>query len=150
MVYWIFDLDYTLYNISKEFPFSYNLIKQNDDYLALLISFLPDQKIIFTNSNNNHCNLCLDIMNIKNKFGKIVTKDNNYMKPDIRSYINFIKMNNIYNNDRCVFFEDTEVNLKFAKMFGWTTVFIGHINNKNYIDYSFNTIHDALEFFIRE
>lgn len=149
MLYWIFDLDYTLYNSNKNIPFSYNILKKNDSYLSILLSFLPGKNIIYTNSNNSHCNLCLDIINIKNNFSNIITRDNNYMKPDIRSYINFLKINNINTSDRCVFFEDTEMNLMIAKLFGWTTVFIGKNNNKHYIDYSFDTIYEALEFFIK-
>ena len=49
MLYWIFDLDYTLYTMNKNIEFSYSLLK-NDNFLSLLLSFLPDKKIIFTNS----------------------------------------------------------------------------------------------------
>lgn len=147
MLYWIFDLDYTLYDIDKTIVFDYNNIKHNDIYLNLLLSLLSEKKLIFTNSNRSHCNLCLDIMNIKHIFSNIVTKDENYMKPNIKSYINFIKINNITKQDRCIFFEDNEINLKSAKLFGWTTVFIGKTSSKDYIDFKFTTIYEALEFF---
>ena len=148
MLFWIFDLDYTLYNIPKNIGFQYKYI-YDDNYLGLLLSFLPQKKIVYTNSNTNHCNLCLDIMNIKNKFNKIVTRDNNKMKPYIESYENFMYINNIKSNDTCIFFEDTEINLFVAKKFGWITVYIGEKNSKPYIDFSFITIHEALEYFIK-
>ena len=37
MLYWIFDLDYTLY-MNKNIEFSYSLLK-NDNFLSLLLSF---------------------------------------------------------------------------------------------------------------
>ena len=70
------------------------------------------------------------------------------MKPDIRSYIKFLKVNNIKPNDKCIFFEDSKINLETAKLFNWTTVYIGDKCENNFIDYSFETIHDALEFFV--
>ena len=148
MLLWIFDLDYTLYNIPKDIQFKHSYLKK-DNYLGILLSFLPNKKLIFTNSNKAHCELSLNLIGIIGNFDTIMTKDDNTLKPDLSSYVTFIKKNKITKNDRCIFFEDTEENLRTAKLFGWTTVFIGYINTRNYIDYSFNTIHDALEYFVK-
>ena len=148
MLIWVFDLDYTLYNIPKNIQFKHSYLKR-DNYLGMCLSFLPNKKLIFTNSNTAHCTLSLDIIGIRHHFDNIVTKDENTLKPDISSFITFIKKNKITIHDRCVFFEDSEENLRIAKLFGWITVYIGGINNNNFIDFSFSTIHDALEYFIR-
>jgi len=148
MLLWIFDLDYTLYNLPKNIQFNHNYLKR-DNYLGILLSFLPNKKLIFTNSNNAHCYLSLDIIGIRHHFDNIVTKDENTLKPEMSSFSTFIRKNNIKKTDQCVFFEDTEENLKAAKLLGWTTIYIGGINNKKFIDLSFNTIHDSLEYFVK-
>ena len=40
MVYWIFDLDYTLYSLPKNIPFDYKYLK-TDIVLKKLINALP-------------------------------------------------------------------------------------------------------------
>ena len=48
MLYWIFDLDYTLYQMPYKKKFNYNLLR-NDPFLNKLLKKLPLEKIIFTN-----------------------------------------------------------------------------------------------------
>ena len=59
---------------------------------------------------------------IRHYFDNITTKDVNTLKPHETSYITFIKLNNITTNDVCIFFDDSEKNLKTAKLFGWVTI----------------------------
>ena len=74
MLFWIFDLDYTLYDIPKNIPFKHSYLTKND-YLGLLLSFLPDKKVIYTNSNISHCNFSLKRIGIEKHFEKMITKD---------------------------------------------------------------------------
>ena len=75
MLYWIFDLDYTLYDLPKEIDFNYNLLKE-DKQLNYLLQKLPLKKLIFTNGTYGHGVRCSKIMNIENNFNKIVGRDN--------------------------------------------------------------------------
>lgn len=148
MLFWIFDLDYTLYDLPKNIPFKHSYLTRND-YLSLLLSFLPDKKVIYTNSNISHCYFSLKRIGIEQHFEKMITKDINTLKPLESSYIKFIELNNITDDDLCIFFDDSETNLKAAKSFGWITILIGKKKEEQpFIDFSFNKIQDALEYFI--
>lgn len=149
MLHWIFDLDYTLYDIPIDVNFNYSLLKQ-DTQLSYLLEKLPFNKFIFTNGTFQHGMSCLQIMNILNNFDKIVARDTiNDLKPNITSFKQFINLTNIKNKDKCIFFEDNIDNLMQAKNLGWITVLITkkHIINEN-IDFQFPNIHVALNYFL--
>ena len=63
MLFWIFDLDYTLYQFPSHIKFDYKLLK-SDNQLEYFINNLPCKKILFTNGNTSHAILCLKKMNI--------------------------------------------------------------------------------------
>ena len=149
MLYWIFDLDYTLYDLPIEIKFDYTLLK-SDSQLDYLLKNLPFKKFIFTNGTFNHGMMCLDKMNIINNFDKLIARDTiNDLKPNFSSYRQFIEMTNIKSKDKCVFFEDSIDNLIQAKNFGWITVLITKENviNEN-IDLQFPNIYVALNYFL--
>jgi FMN phosphatase YigB (HAD superfamily) len=151
MLYWIFDLDYTLYQLPSNIRFDYNLLKK-DNQLKYLLSMLPCYKIIYTNGTYGHAVTSTEIMGIKENFHKMVGRDNlNYMKPSLKSFTQFNKLVKIKQNDKCVFFEDSIENLITAKNLGWITVYIGP--NKvlsDDIDFWFPNIHVALNFFVNK
>jgi putative hydrolase of the HAD superfamily len=149
MLYWIFDLDYTLYDIPIEIKFDYTLLK-SDSQLDHLLKNLPFKKLIFTNGTFNHGLICLDKMNISNNFDKLIARDTiNDLKPKFSSYRQFIKMTNIKSRDKCIFFEDNVDNLIQAKNFGWITVLITKENVINEsIDFQFPNIYVALNYFL--
>ena len=151
MLYWIFDLDYTLYDIPKEIGFDYKLLK-NDTQLNYLLEMLPFKKYIFTNGTFSHGLVCLDKMNIINNFEKIIARDTiTDLKPNFSSYKKFINLANIKDKDKCVFFEDSIDNLIQAKNFGWITVLITKQNVINeHIDFQFPNIYVALNYFINK
>ena len=149
MLYWIFDLDYTLYDMPSDKDFNYKYLK-NDFQLNYLLKKLPFKKFIFTNGTFNHGIVCLDKLNILNNFDKMIARDTiNDLKPNISSFKQFINLTNIENKDKCVFFEDNIDNLIQAKNFGWITVLITKENiiNEN-IDFQFSNIHVALNYFL--
>ena len=147
MLYWIFDLDNTLYNISGQF--SYSKLKK-DINLSNKLSLLPEKLIIFTNANENHTYECLKKIGIKDNFNSIIHRDiNGYLKPNINSFIKTYLLLNLNYHDKCIFFEDTLSNLIQAKNFGWITVYINPVAiNHPLVDYSFTDIHIALNYFI--
>tara|TARA_B110001469_G_C9611785_1_gene304354 strand:- start:583 stop:1056 length:474 start_codon:yes stop_codon:yes gene_type:complete len=149
MLYWVFDLDQTLYQLKSNNEFCYSNLCE-DTQLNYLLIMLPSYKIIFTNGTYNHCIKCLDKLCINNNFNSVVSRDMiKTLKPDYNSYLRFMKINNIKNSDKCVFFDDLPENLINAKGFGWITVLIN--KNKyvsNDIDFWFPSIHIALNYFI--
>ena len=62
MLYWIFDLDQTLYQLPSNVDFNYKLLKKNE-HLKYLLDVLPSTKLIFTNGTYNHAKICLNISN---------------------------------------------------------------------------------------
>ena len=148
MLYWIFDLDQTLYQLPLNVDFSYTELYK-DNQLNYLLGNLPSSKIIFTNGTYNHGKLCLDKLDIKNNFKNIIARDTiKTLKPEHNSYYRCMMLSGILQTDKCVFFDDLPENLIEAKSFGWITVLI---NRKNYvdnnIDFWFPNIHIALNFF---
>ena len=124
MLYWIFDLDQTLYQLPCNVDFNYKLLKKNEN-LKYLLDELPSTKVIFTNGTYNHAKICLNKIDIENNFKSIISRDKILtLKPEHNSYLRCMNLNNITNNDKCVFFDDLPDNLINAKSFGWITVLI--------------------------
>jgi len=147
MLHLVFDLDQTLY---QQEPFSYNTLKQNP-YLNFLLEMLTYNKLIFTNATIPHAVLCLDIIGISKHFTTTVGRDTiKDLKPFKSAYEKFILFNKIPPSDHVFFFEDMLENLQMAKTFGWITFYIGkeNMNHLPYVDMSFRTIENALEYFI--
>ena len=149
MLYWIFDLDQTLYQLPDNIEFNYNILSI-DEQLSYLLVMLPSRKIIFTNGTYNHGVTCLNKLSIIEHFHSIISRDKiKTLKPDYNSYKRCMKLCNIYDSDKCVFFDDLPENLIAAKNMGWITVLI---NRKPYfdnnIDFWFPNIYIALNYFV--
>jgi len=149
MLYWVFDLDQTLYQLKNNQDFSYEKLYK-DDQLNYLLYMLPSSKLIFTNGTYNHGLHCLNNLDITENFNNITSRDKiKCLKPEFNAYQRFMKLNKINQNDKCVFFDDLPDNLVTAKGFGWITVLINQkktINNN--IDFWFPNIYLALNFFV--
>ena len=150
MLYWIFDLDETLYHLDT--PFQYEDLKK-DKYLDFMLSMLPGKKIIFTNATHDHAIRCLNLIGIQKHFSNIEARDTLFgLKPNPLIFQNFINKQHISSKDVCVFFEDTFENLDTAKKyFHWKTILVNrHIHHqKENVDLKFNNIHQCLEFFVK-
>jgi len=149
MLYWIFDLDQTLYQLPLNVDFSYKVLNK-DNHLDYLLSKLPSKKIIFTNGTRNHGEICLNKLDIKKYFKNIIARDIiKTLKPEYNSYYRCMMLSGIKQTDKCVFFDDLPENLIAAKSFGWITVLINKNNYiDNNIDFWFPNIYIALNFFI--
>ena len=155
-LYFIFDLDYTLYNLDYTKEFNYSHLKP-DNYLNFLLSNFPlnkFKKYIFTNAMHIHADNCFKCMGIPTQiFTNITARDDiKDLKPNLSAYYKFKLLNNITDFDKCIFFEDTLDNLETAKKLGWKTIYIGEKLNKkyDYVDLEFTSIHKALEFFFNK
>ena len=148
MLYWVFDIDNTLYQIDKK-VFKYELLR-NDKKLNEKIKSLPSKKIIFTNATMFHAYICLQRIDILNCFNSIIHRENiKDLKPNLSAFKKMMILSNISLEDRCIFFDDNLINLIQAKNFGWITVYINpRIISHQSIDYSFSNIHIALDYFI--
>lgn len=155
-LYFIFDLDYTLYDLDYKKEFDYKDLK-TDGFLKFLLLSHPlnkFDKIIFTNAMKVHADHCLKLLNIpKSIFSDIVARDTiNDLKPNVSAFKKFKLITQISDFDKCIFFEDTLENLKTAKLLGWKTIYIGPKLNEsyNYVDLQFINIHEALQFFFNK
>jgi len=146
MIYWIFDLDNTLYrgNLLK-----YEQLKEATN-LGILISKLPGKKILFTNGTGPHAHACLSRMKLY-VFDKIISRESiKTLKPNNLAYLRMMDICGIKPTDKCIFFEDTFINLVVSKRFGWETVYINPIIVSNpYINYSFSDIYVSLKYFLK-
>ncbi len=123
MIYWIFDMDQTLYNCNNR-PFNYNLLKK-DNELINLINKLNGRKILFTNASHIHTNIVLKILGLTSSFDLIVDRDTlGSLKPDLLAFAKLIQWCSITENDTCYFFEDTISNLIMGSLLGWQSVLI--------------------------
>lgn len=150
MLYWIFDLDLTLYQLPYGKSFSYDDLN-NDTQLRYLLRKLPCERIMFTNGTIFHADKCIQKMNLKKCFHNVIARDSIMdLKPNSSAYRKFEVLNNISQEDKCVFFEDTIENLIVAKDRGWITVLIDPNNSTNVhesIDFYFPNIYVALNYF---
>jgi putative hydrolase of the HAD superfamily len=151
MLYWIFDLDYTLYDLNKSINFNYNKLKK-DEKLDKYLKLLPCKKILFTNGTYEHAIKSLNTIDIKGNFREIIARNTiGDLKPNLNSYIKMMFMCDINKKDKCVFFEDSLSNLIVAKKLGWITVLISKFSvNHNSVDFCFPTIHHALLYFLNK
>jgi putative hydrolase of the HAD superfamily len=149
MLYWIFDLDLTLYQLPSGVDFNYKHLNK-DDQLNHLLSILPCEKLIFTNGTYNHAIISLGKIGISNKFKQITARDTiNDLKPRFSSFKSFMNINGINKKDKCVFFDDQLDNIMASKKLGWITVLISPENIiSDYIDFKFSNIHLALNYFL--
>tara|TARA_Y100000287_G_C14083686_1_gene286868 strand:+ start:36 stop:521 length:486 start_codon:yes stop_codon:yes gene_type:complete len=152
MLYWVFDVDHTLYQLPKDAPFfSYSFLSP-DPQLKYLLSVIPCKKLLFTNGTKDHGIMTVKKLNVKEKFPDncVVGRDtlNGILKPDINAFEEFIRLMKINSNDKIVFFEDSPENLVTAKSLGWITVLIGRRKPMiNDIDFWFTDINQALNYF---
>ena len=90
MLYWVFDVDHTLYQLPKNASFfSYSLLSP-DPQLKYLLSTIPCKKLLFTNGTKGHGITTVETLNVKEKFPDkcIVGRDTlgGLLKPDINAF----------------------------------------------------------------
>ena len=167
MIYWIFDMDETLYNSNGKF--SYDKLQQ-DTELINLINRLSGRKILFTNAAQQHTNIVLSKMGLVSSFDLILDRDIlGVLKPHPIAYMKLTKWCSINKNDTCYFFEDTINNLIMGNTIGWQSILINpniansqnrlieftmldktnnrQVKKQTHIHYTFNNIKNALKHF---
>lgn len=150
MLYWIFDLDHTLYTMSKNERFSYSKLFKNEQLNKQLYQ-LPCKKVIFTNGTIGHAYESLKKIGILHHFeGNIHARDTlNALKPNLNSFETIIRKVGIKNTDKVVFFEDSIENLITAKNYNWINVYINQRKSlMQEVDFNFTNINIALNYFL--
>lgn len=154
---WVYDLDFTLYQMEKNQKFNYENLNYNPKLNNNLKS-LKGKKVLFTNGNLLHTLTCIRKMKLEGIFHKVSCRELTGFKPEISSYMRLFKIANIKMEEKTIFFEDTVDNLLMAKNLGWITVFISpniniRINVKRKfknIDYVFSNIIEATNYFLNK
>ena len=105
MLHWIFDLDYTLYQLPRGTTFSYKQLN-TDSQLKYLLNKLPCNKLLFTNGTVFHADNCMKKMGISNCFSNVIARDSiQDLKPNSSAFQKFEIFNRINKDeDKCVFF----------------------------------------------
>lgn len=128
MIYWIFDMDDTIYKLKGQFQ--YGLLKP-DQELNSIISKLPGMKVLFTNGTHNHTQTVLKAMNLHSGFDLILDRDTlQTVKPDPKAFKMLIRLCSIQKSDTCYYFEDSIYNLIVGYSLGWQTILIGNSQKK--------------------
>ena len=104
MLFWVFDVDHTLYQLPKDTPFfSYSFLSR-DKQLKYLLEKMPCKKLLFTNGTKEHGITTVKKLGVKELFpnNKIVGRDtlDGLLKPDINAFHEFMSMMNIKKNDK--------------------------------------------------
>uniref|UniRef100_A0A6C0E8Y8 Haloacid dehalogenase-like hydrolase n=1 Tax=viral metagenome TaxID=1070528 RepID=A0A6C0E8Y8_9ZZZZ len=166
MIFWIFDMDDTIYRLDGKFD--YNRLEE-DPELSETIKKLPGMKVLFTNGTHMHTINVLKAMKLNSVFDLILDRDVlGTVKPDPKAFQILIKLCSIKKNDVCYYFEDSVYNLIVGYSLGWQTILIGD-NNPDFTDkllsviikqngisvqksatinYSFKNIRNAINHFI--
>ena len=108
------------------------------------ISKIKGRKIIYTNAPKSYTDRILKISNIYEMFDEIFTiEDSDFTpKPNQASMANFLKKFNIKEG---VFIDDIKENLKTAKNFGLSTIWItDEMSNHSFIDRKIEKVSDLL------
>ena len=150
---YVFDLDDTLV-IHQNGKVRYENMRPDKSLNDLLKKLGKDNKYIYTNGTYSHAETCLENTKLNKYFKKTFARDTiPRMKPYLRSFqyvqekINNDSIKNI--GKKVMFFDDNYDNIKVAKRFGWTTVWIHplFLRRNFYMDYAFPNIYHALLYF---
>ncbi len=137
---------YNIQSIQIGNEFEFPPIEKNLKLRKILES-INIKKAIFTNAQLSYINKALKAFGLENLFEKIITLESTKIppKPQKGAYENLIKVLEVAPNE-CIFFENTEMNLKEAKLLGIHTV-LCYAKNKDkseFIDYKISSLEDGL------
>ena len=92
---WIFDLDFTLYQIDKpRIEFTYDDLNYNPRLISNLQK-IDGKRILFTNANLMHTLACIRILKLEKVFHKVSCRELSGLKPYVNSYLHLYKLCNI-------------------------------------------------------
>lgn len=144
--WYAFEKFYNIPAIQNGNDFEFPPIKKNLKLRKILES-IDIKKAIFTNAQKTYLNRALNAFGLENIFEKIITFESIKIppKPQKGAYENLIKILDVKPQE-CIFFDDTNMNLKTAKLFGINTVLCNTIDKSKseFIDYKISSMEDEL------
>lgn len=106
----------------------------NDGQISKLLDSLPQRKIIFTNSDENHASKVLRFLEIEEQFEMIidVTKLDPYVKPQKGSFQRALELTGLRSANSCVFIDDFQSNVEGANEMGFFSILVGKKQDSDY------------------
>jgi putative hydrolase of the HAD superfamily len=120
---------------------------QTDQALKDLLTSLPQDLWVFTNSDHPHASRVLDKLGIKEAFSGIVDLISMkfVIKPNPKAYQIALAKAGGVDPTQCVLFDDLLANLDGAKKIGFTTALVGQNETSHKVDYHLPSIHSIKE-----
>lgn len=115
---------------------------QPNHALDAILTALPYRKAIFTNATATHAHNVLEALGILDHFEMLVGMDEVgfLSKPNPLAYERCLALLDL-SAERCIFIEDSPVNLVPAKAMGMKTVLVGQVE-QNHADYTIDRIEE--------
>lgn len=120
---------------------------QPDQALKDLLTSLPQDLWVFTNSDHRHASRVLDTLGITEVFSGIIDLISMQfvIKPNPKAYQIALASAGGVDPTRCVLFDDLLANLDGAKKIGFTTALVGQNGTSHDVDYHLPSIHSIKE-----
>ena len=129
----MFDVDEMEY---LEFVHDVNLssILPDGGQLRRMLSAIPQQKVIFTNSDKAHALRVLSLLEVHDLFGLIVDiiAMKPYVKPQPQAYQIALQLAGLETPEGCMFIDDMLENVEQASEAGFLSVFVGQANETHH------------------
>lgn len=111
---------------------------QPDPELRQMLTTLPLRRFIFTNADRDHAKRVLKILGIADCFEGIidVRAIHFYCKPEPQAYQIALEIAQVQDPQKCVYLDDSLVNLVAARTLGFYTVLVGQNGHEAQVDLS--------------
>lgn len=111
---------------------------QPDPELRQMLTTLPLRRFIFTNADRDHAKRVLKILGIADCFEGIidVRAIHFYCKPEPQAYQIALEIAQVQDPQKCVYLDDSLVNLVAARALGFYTVLVGQDGHEAQVDLS--------------
>jgi putative hydrolase of the HAD superfamily len=108
-------------------------ILSDDGQLRQMLSAIPQNKIIFTNSDRAHASRVLSLLEVEDLFERIVDiiAMKPFVKPQPQAYQIALQLAGLETPEGCMFIDDLIENVEQASETGFLSVFVGQ-TNENY------------------
>lgn len=115
---------------------------QPDPELRQMLTTLPLRRFIFTNADYDHANRVLQTLEIADCFEGIidVRAIHFYCKPESQAYQIALEIAQVKDPQKCIYLDDSLVNLIAARKMGLYTVLVGYDGGDTQVDLSINQV----------
>jgi putative hydrolase of the HAD superfamily len=109
-------------------------ILSDDGQLRQMLSAIPQNKIIFTNSDRAHASRVLSLLEVEDLFERIVDiiAMKPFVKPQPQAYQIALQLAGLETPEGCMFIDDLIENVEQASETGFLSVFVGQTNEDHH------------------